>query len=43
MIPRVLGAACLLLLSQLAAQPPLTIGADARTGLEVTEAVAGKL
>ena len=36
MIPRALGAACLLLVSQLVAQPQLTIGADARTGLEVT-------
>ena len=36
MIPRPLGAVTLLLLSALAAQPPLTIGADARTGLEVT-------
>jgi len=36
MKPRALGIACLLLLSQLAAQPQLTIGADDRTGLEVT-------
>jgi len=41
MIPRALGAACLLLVSQLAAQPQLTIGADARTSLKITEAVAG--
>ncbi len=36
MRPRALGVAVLLILSQLAAQSQLTIGADARTGLEVT-------